>query len=111
MGNNNSQTKAKGMISRGVGHKELEISLSTTVFWDIYSNRHAILARKPCLNRLPMIYSLYLRVGIIHNGHKKHRELLGMTQVICEKWAPELSRYCCTMFTLYLRTETFRKIV
>ena len=46
MGNNNSQTKAKGMISRGVGDKELEIRLSTTVFWAIYSNRHAILARK-----------------------------------------------------------------
>jgi len=46
MGNNNSQTKAKGIISRGVGDKELEIRLSTTVFWAIYSNRHAILARK-----------------------------------------------------------------
>lgn len=45
MGNNNSQTKAKGMISRGVGDKELEIRFSTTVFWAIYSNRHAILAR------------------------------------------------------------------
>ena len=45
MGNNNSQTKAKGIISRGVGDKELEIRFSTTVFWAIYSNRHAILAR------------------------------------------------------------------
>jgi len=50
MGNNNSQTKAKGKISRGVGDKELEIRLSTTVFWAIYSNRHAILARnKECV--------------------------------------------------------------
>ena len=39
MGNNNSQTTAKGMISRGVGDKELEIRLSRTVFWAIYSNR------------------------------------------------------------------------
>jgi len=46
IGNNNSQTKEKGMISRGVEDKELAIRLSTTVFWAIYSNRHAILARK-----------------------------------------------------------------
>ena len=46
MGNNNSQTKAKVMISRGVGDKELEIRFSTTLFWAIFSNRHAILARK-----------------------------------------------------------------
>ena len=52
MGNNNSQTKAKGMIARGVGDKELEIRLSTTVFWAIYSNRHAILARNIGLSTL-----------------------------------------------------------
>ena len=64
MGNNNSQTKAKGMISRGVGDKELEIRLSTTVFWAVYSNRHAILARNNESIIVHLLRQCYLTRGL-----------------------------------------------